>query len=73
MEKKAATQIVQILLDCSGAIDQSVAVAKQASPAEEFEEFRISAGRIMGSIFFDLLRPIFTEYPDLEPEELRRP
>jgi len=72
MDKQAATKIVEILLKCSGSIDQSIALAREGSSEREFETFRTSAGRVMGSIFLDLLAPIFREHPDLEPDELRR-
>ena len=72
MDRKAASKVVEILLKCSGSIDQSIALAKEGSSEPEFETYRTSAGRVMGSIFLDLLGPIFGEHPDLEPDELRR-
>lgn len=39
---------------------------------EVFEEYRRIGGKIMGYLYFNILEPLYGEYPDLTPTELRR-
>ncbi|MCI0748045.1 MAG: hypothetical protein L0Y58_21780 [Verrucomicrobia subdivision 3 bacterium] len=45
----------------------------ETCPDEEFKAYWKIIGHIMGSICLDIMQPIYRRYPDLEPEELRRP
>jgi hypothetical protein len=38
----------------------------------QLNEYRRAAGRVLGYLYTDLLRPIFEQYPELEPESMKR-
>jgi hypothetical protein len=39
--------------------------------ASEFEAYRVVVGRLMGEMFVEVSMPIFVQYPDLKPPELK--
>ena len=43
-----------------GAVDQ-----------ELFQRYRRLVGQIMGVLYIEILRDIFAQYPDLEPESMK--
>ena len=67
---EAAKQVVALLLDASGAIDQSVAEVKQRGTEEELAAYSKVAGGILGKILIEALNPIFKQHPELVPPEL---
>lgn len=56
--KGPATEVEKMMRDCSATLDESVR--------------RRVIGKIMGWLYVDVMLPIHRQYPDLEPEELRR-
>jgi hypothetical protein len=72
MDKKIAAQIREVLLECSGKVDESLGWVQKSCSQEEFQEYRRAAGKIMGAIYFEALEPIFREYPDLQPEGMKK-
>jgi hypothetical protein len=39
--------------------------------SEEFERLRKAIGQVVGTLETDLLWPLYKQYPDLEPENLK--
>jgi hypothetical protein len=72
MRKELAKSLVNGLLSCSGMLDQSVAEVKASADQEFFHLYRSSVGQIMGSFYYDILRKIFREHPELEPDSFRK-
>jgi hypothetical protein len=70
MDKTTARKVVEILLECSGKIDGSVALVQKTCSDPEFRAYRKACGEVMGTMYTDILRGIFKEYPDLKPEAL---
>lgn len=71
MRRELAEFICRELLDCSGKLDQSIiAIEDSVSPAF-LTDYRRSIGEIMGTFYIDVLRSIFDEYPDLQPDTMR--
>jgi hypothetical protein len=71
MRISAAEVISRELLDCSGKLDQSVAVLAGVLSSEDYQRYRGLVDQIMGSLYLDILREIFEQYPDLEPDSLK--
>lgn len=71
MKKETAKQIISLMLDCSRKLDDAVLLLSDPAEEEDAIRLRRAAGKIMGHIFVDLLDPVYRQYPDLEPEELR--
>jgi hypothetical protein len=70
MTREAAERVHALLLECSTAINRSIAVVQASADDSEFRAYRAAAGRLMANVMEDLLRPLYREYPDLVPPEL---
>ena len=66
----AARKVVALLLDASGAIDQSVAEVKNHGTSDELKAYAKVAGGILGQILNEGLNPLFREHPELVPPEM---
>jgi hypothetical protein len=71
--KDTATEVEKMMRQCSETLNESIRRVMQTCPDDEFKAYRRVIGQIMGSIYLDVRQPIHRQYPDLEPEELRRP
>jgi hypothetical protein len=70
-DKAFAKEIVELLLDCSDRMDESVARAKKVCPDAEFLAYREAIGKVMGATFDQLLLPIFAAHPELKPKNVQ--
>jgi hypothetical protein len=70
--KDTAAQVEKMLRECSATLNESVRRVMETCPEDEFKDYRRVIGQIMGAIYLDVLQPIHRQYPDLEPEEMRR-
>lgn len=71
MRRDLAEIISQELLACSGKLDRSVTQVQGLVDDEVFEGYRCQVGEIMGLVYIEILREIYTQYSDLEPEGMR--
>lgn len=71
MNADTAQRVRDILLDVSGKLDASVALVQGAVSEEEFRQYRRAIAGVMGALYFDALRPLFREHPDLEPASFK--
>lgn len=71
--KDTAAEVEKMMRQCSETLNESIWRVMETCPDDEFQAYRQAVGRIMGWIYLDVRRPIHHQYPDLEPEELRRP
>ena len=71
--KKTAEEIEKMVRECSSIPNNSIARVMETSPDERFKAYRRVIGRIMASIYVDVMQPIHQRCPDLEPEELKHP
>ena len=72
MKKETAARVHQLLLDCSRALDTSVAVVRDDSDEDDLREYRHAVGRVLTAVFDELMTPIYREHPELIPPELDR-
>lgn len=66
MDKRAAEQIVPILLRAAGDIGATIEIFEAHAPADRAKAYSDAVGRVIFEID-GVLRPIFVEYPDLQP------
>ncbi|MFO0587017.1 MAG: hypothetical protein U0441_05750 [Polyangiaceae bacterium] len=71
MKRELAGQIVSRVHKVTAEIDDTIALVQKECGEEEFRAYRSAAGHAMGHLFADILRPIFQEYPELMPEEMK--
>lgn len=69
--EKLATSLCTVgeefILDLGKALDE----AKYALSAEEYENLKAVIGGVIDTLDVDLLWPLHTRYPDLEPSHLK--
>ena len=70
-DKVFAKEVVDLLLEYSGRLDESVARAKEVCSEAEFLAYRKAIRDVMGETFDQLLLPIFAAHPELKPKDLQ--
>ncbi len=73
MNKDAADTLAKIYRRLSGALNNSLLEMQPVCTAEEFRVQKQIIGRMMGIIHLDVLTPLFEEFPEIIPEDLRPP
>ncbi len=71
MRKEIAKDIYDALLGCSGKLDRSVALLEGSVEEEFFNSHRRRVGSILGTFYIEILRDIFDQHPELEPESMK--
>ena len=71
MQKEVAAEILAFMLEYSGKLDQSVQRVKDTCSEQQFVDYRKAVGTIMGEMYMGIMWPIFSEHPELEPEEMK--
>lgn len=71
MERATAEKIEKIMRGVSGELDESIRIVRDNTSEQEFARYRRLVGKLMGEIFVELLQPIYSQYPELTPENLR--
>jgi hypothetical protein len=69
-DKELAKQILDRLLGVAEELNETVRLAMDRCPREEFVLYRRAVGRVMGGELFDLLHALWATHPDLRPAEL---
>ena len=66
MTRMAAEKVIQGLLTPSAALNETIRLVQTGAPSA-LPEFRKRAGEVRGAIYLDLIKPIVSEYSDLDP------
>ena len=66
--KEVAEQVHRTMQECSGALDGSIRLVMGTCSEEEFKAYRQAIGEVMGAMYFEVYRPLFKRFPELEPE-----
>jgi hypothetical protein len=67
-DPKAAKRILELLEESSSRLTDSIEVARQGCPEEEFKAYLRETAQVLGRIFYLILDPIYREHPGLVPE-----
>jgi hypothetical protein len=68
-EKAIAQKISGLRLEISGQLDGSVAFVAENCSTEELEGYAQTIGSIMGIIGLDILNRLYTDFPEIKPQE----
>lgn len=71
MRKELAEEITRELLSCSGELDRSVGLLQGLVDEDFFTRYRGLVGQAMGTLYIEILRDLFHQYPELEPESMK--
>lgn len=66
-----AEEITRELLSCSGKLDHSVGLLQGVVDEDFFIRYRGLVGQVMGMLYIEILRDLFRQYPELEPESMK--
>ncbi|MCP3669199.1 MAG: hypothetical protein GY814_01925 [Gammaproteobacteria bacterium] len=70
MKKEVATEIVDLMMEFGGRLNQSVALVQDNCSEDELVSYRRAVGKLMGAMLLDVMNPIFDEHPELKPDQL---
>ena len=70
-DKEVASEISQLMFSLGAQLNGSLVRVQERCPVSEFEAYRAVVGRLMGEMFVEVSMPIFAQYPDLKPPELK--
>ena len=68
MDRRVAEQLMKNFLDLSGPLNAATSLTSQIDDKEEQARMRKGIGEIMNIAYVDLMRPIASQYPDLDPD-----
>ena len=68
MTSEGAQLMLEAARAASGRLDLALAAVERAESDEHFKRQRTAVGRVVGSIYFEILEPIISEDPDLAPD-----
>lgn len=72
MTPATAVRLHELLITASGAIDESVGVARTEMDGEELREYKRAAGTVLAALMDELLVGIYRQHPDIIPPQLDR-
>lgn len=72
MDKETARRVNELMLEASSHFDESVAFVRANCSETEFVAYRDSISKIMADLWFNVLKPMYVEHPDLEPDEVKQ-
>ena len=67
---ETAEYISKLLLNINSQLNESVETVERGSSPDEFTAYRRCVGRLINSIFEDILEPLYAKHPPLKPTEL---
>lgn len=73
MTRETAQMLNELMLAMGRQLDESVAAVQQRESDEVYRKYRRTAGELLGTMLMEVLNPIYAQYPDLEPEMLKKP
>lgn len=71
MKNSTAQNLSMLMLELTAKLNESVTLVRDTCDEEEFIHYRKVVATIMGNILIDVLNPIYEEFPELKPPELR--
>ena len=69
---ETAEYVSKLLLNLNSQLNESVGRVERGSSPDEFTTYRRCVGRLINSIFEDILEPLYAKHPTLKPRELER-
>ena len=68
MERDTARKVLDAAMGYSRRIEGSLGLVRQRCDENVFLSYRRFAGRIMGYLFTEIIKPIYDEHPELAPD-----
>ena len=65
-DQETAKRISELMLHVSDELNESVRMAQDNCPADEFLKYRLAVGGIMAELL-EVLNPLYSTHPELKP------
>jgi hypothetical protein len=70
MSREAATEVLRVIIEHGREQDAVPEKIRNTCSDDEFNWFRQTIGRSMGTMLLDVINPIVAKYPELKPPGL---
>ena len=70
-DEKVARHIVELMDKCSDAVLDSIRDVNEKCPPDEAERYKKAAAFLAGYMYTEIVAPLHSKHPSLEPPELR--
>jgi hypothetical protein len=70
MKRETAVDINALMLEYGSKLDSSLNEMKSSASADDFKRYRETVAKLMEIMLFEVMNPIYKEYPDLRPKKL---
>jgi len=67
--ERVAKDALSLLENANGLLTKSLALVREQSTPEEYNEFRGAIAQVLGRLFFLVMEPIYREHPSLAPAD----
>lgn len=70
MDKEIAEKTTLAMQIASCVVDNHLRNLREVLDKNEFREYSLKTGKIMGEIYCEVLQPLWEEYPELLPKQM---
>ncbi len=63
-----AKKVNELLVQCATNLNESARLVQEEASEEEFKRYRRAVGAVMGELWFEVLKPLYSEHPELKPD-----
>lgn len=69
MERDASKKLVGLMQEIGTKLDSAAGIIKKSGEEEEHQTYLATIEFVLGYLRQDVMQPIFTDYPDLAPDD----
>jgi len=62
-----AKRVSELMLECSGLLNESVRVVMEHESEEELQRYRVAVGTVMAELALQILNPLYEAHSTLKP------
>ena len=72
LSKAAASKIAELVERQADDLNESAARLREIYSEDEFKSYQRAIATVIGTMFLEILEPLWEDYPELAPESLRQ-
>lgn len=73
MKRAAAEHALSAMIECGQTLVTSLGLVGETGSKADFLAYRETISKLLVDMLIEVMNPIFAEYPDLIPAEMRQP
>jgi hypothetical protein len=71
--KDVARYLSQVMIDTGSRLNEFLYEVQEKCSQEDFKRCKRAVGSVLGTIAIEVLNPLYSEHPDIKPEEYYLP